>query len=264
MLNTMLVPAIKCKMRIDNPARGIEREPKSKRERSLTPAEIAPLGDALDAHPETTSCNAIQLLLTGTRKGETLSASWMQFDLDAGVWLKPAASTKTKKGRRVPLSGPAIALLVGMRKEADPKDPYVVPGQAKRDADGKRVPERLPEIKRVSSAWCQEAGLSVQVPKLTPAGKPSVDAEGKWVMVGKPKVRTHDLPHSYAAILASSGLSLTIIGALLGHSQARTTARYAHLLDDPLRAATERVGAVVTGAGKAGAEVVPLAGARPA
>jgi hypothetical protein len=57
-------------------------------------------------------------------------------------------------------------------------------------------------------------------------------------------------------MLASAGLSLPVIGALLGHTQPGTTARYAHLFDDPLRAATERVGAIVTG--KASAEVVPI------
>jgi integrase len=264
-LSKMLALAIKWEMRTDNPARGIEREPENKRERFLTPAEIARLGEALAAHPETTSCNAIRLLLlTGARKGETLSATWSQIDLDAAVWLKPAASTKTKKDHRVPLSAPAMALLAGMRKDADPRDPYVFPGQAKRDAEGKRIPQPLTEIKRIWGAVCREAGLSVQVPRLTPAGKPEIDAAGKPVMVWKPTVRIHDLRHSYAAILASSGLSLPIIGALLGHTQAATTNRYAHLLDDPLRAATERVGAVVTGAGKPGAEVVPLAGGRRA
>ena len=60
-------------------------------------------------------------------------------------------------------------------------------------------------------------------------------------------VRIHDLRHSFASVLASAGLSLPIIGQLLGHTQPQTTARYAHLLDDPLRAATERVGAIVAG-----------------
>ena len=70
----------------------------------------------------------------------------------------------------------------------------------------------------------------------------------------------HDLRHSYASILASAGLSLPVIGALLGHTQPGTTARYAHLFDDPLRAATERVGAIVTGNGgdKPTADVVAL------
>jgi hypothetical protein len=57
--------------------------------------------------------------------------------------------------------------------------------------------------------------------------------------------RIHDLRHTYASILASAGLSLPVIGALLGHTQPGTTARYSHLFDDPLREATERVGAVV-------------------
>jgi site-specific recombinase XerD len=48
-----------------------------------------------------------------------------------------------------------------------------------------------------------------------------------------------------ASVLASSGMSLPIIGALLGHTQPATTARYAHLLDDPLREATERAGAIL-------------------
>jgi integrase len=68
----------------------------------------------------------------------------------------------------------------------------------------------------------------------------------------------HDLRHTYASVLASSGLSLPIIGALLGHTQPDTTARYAHLLDDPLRVATERVGAIVTGNGDGKAEVIEL------
>jgi integrase len=74
-------------------------------------------------------------------------------------------------------------------------------------------------------------------------------------------LRVHDLRHSLASILASAGLSLPIIGALLGHTNPSTTARYAHLLDDPLRAAAERVGAIVTtasSAGKPAADVVRL------
>ena len=46
-------------------------------------------------------------------------------------------------------------------------------------------------------------------------------------------------------------MSLPMIGKLLGHTQATTTQRYAHLLDDTLRQATERVGALVTGAAAA-------------
>jgi site-specific recombinase XerD len=72
-------------------------------------------------------------------------------------------------------------------------------------------------------------------------------------------VRVHDLRHSYASILASAGLSLPVIGALFSHTQAQTTARYAHLFDDLLRAATERVGAIVSPTA-GGGEVVALKG----
>ena len=68
---------------------------------------------------------------------------------------------------------------------------------------------------------------------------------GKVIEVLKPTVRLHDLRHTYASILASRGQSLPIIGALLGHTQPQTTARYAHLLDDPLRAATETAANVI-------------------
>jgi hypothetical protein len=56
---------------------------------------------------------------------------------------------------------------------------------------------------------------------------------------------------------------LPLIGALLGHRQPKTTARYAHLFDDPLRRATEQVGAMVANAGKPAAEPVPLKGRVP-
>jgi integrase len=82
------------------------------------------------------------------------------------------------------------------------------------------------------------------------------DKAGKPVKVFEADTRLHDLRHTYASILASSGLSLPIIGQLLWHTQAQTTQRYAHLMDDPLRAATKRVGAVVSG-GKS-AEVVNM------
>jgi hypothetical protein len=57
-------------------------------------------------------------------------------------------------------------------------------------------------------------------------------------------------------VLASAGLSLPIVGALLGHSQPSTTARYAHFWSDPLRDATERASAIITG--KKGAEIIEL------
>lgn len=70
----------------------------------------------------------------------------------------------------------------------------------------------------------------------------------------------HDLRHSYASILASAGKSLIVIGQLLGHSNPSTTARYSHLYDDPLREATESVGAILSG--KPSAKIIKLEKAR--
>lgn len=246
-LSKMLTLAIKWDICRDNPARGIERAPEQKRERFLTPAEIARLGVALAAHPERTSCNAIRLLLlTGARRGEMLSATWSQFDLAKGVWTKPSAATKQAKEHRVPLSAPALAILSAMRAEADASCSYVFPGQAM-DADGGAQP--LTDVKKAWLAVCIEAGLAERVPRRTATGRSVKGADGQPAAEWQATARLHDLRHSYASILASSGLSLPIIGALLGHTQAATTARYAHLLDDPLRAATERAGAIVMGAG---------------
>jgi site-specific recombinase XerD len=61
-------------------------------------------------------------------------------------------------------------------------------------------------------------------------------------VAGLEDVRIHDLRHSYASTAVGAGFSLTITGKLLGHTQAATTQRYAHLADDPLRKANEMIG----------------------
>jgi integrase len=238
-LSKMFALSIKWKMRSDNPVIGIERAPEQKRQRYLSPAEIIRLSEALAAHPERASADAVRLLLlTGARRGEVLSASWNQFDWSAGAWTKPGATTKQKTDHRIPLSAPALQLLGEMKTAADVETerrrqrglapiPFLFPGK-----DGKP----LAEIKHFWASVCRSAKI-----------------EG---------VRIHDLRHTHASILASLGLSLPIIGALLGHTQAATTHRYAHLMDDPLRAATERLGAIVTGTGQTEGDVVPMAAGR--
>ena len=81
---------------------------------------------------------------------------------------------------------------------------------------------------------------------------PRTGIDKVWVRVKKrsdlEKVRLHDLRHSFASIGAIGGLSLPVIGALLGHKHAATTARYAHLSADPIRAANEAIGARIAAA----------------
>jgi len=258
-LSKMLALAIKWEMRGDNPARGIEREPEERRERFLSPVEIIKLGEALMAHRERTSANAIRLLLlTGARRGELLSATWTQFDLQKGVWTKPSAATKQKKEHVVPLSAPALTILAEVHAAADPDCPFVFPGKRITDAKGVVTWHPLTEVRKVWISVCKAAGLAAHVQQKDADGKLVKDKAGDPVMVWQPTARLHDLRHSYASILASAGLSLPIIGRLLGHTQAATTNRYAHLMDDPLRAATERVGAVVTGSVQTSAELVHL------
>ena len=183
-------------------------------ERYLTLDELQALLAAPGRLPNQSSADAIRLLnVTGARRGEVLNATWDQFDLTAGLWVKPAATTKQKKLHRVPLNATARGLLGRMKAEAT--GPLLFPGR--------RVGAAQTNVKRTWAGVCKRAAIQ--------------------------GVRVHDLRHSYASYLASSGMSLPVIGALLGHSSPATTNRYAHLLDQPLRDATERIDAIVDGAG---------------
>ncbi len=79
-------------------------------------------------------------------------------------------------------------------------------------------------------------------------------------MAGLDDVRLHDLRHSFASAGVNGGVSLAVIGALLGHNRVQTTSRYSHLSDDPIREASERIDSKIAAAldGKPPAEVVPI------
>lgn len=225
LLSKMFALAVKWELRTDNPAKGIERNQEEQRERYLSGAEIDRLMASLDSHEDQVQSNVIRLLLlTGARRGEVLRATWDQFDMETGVWVKPSANTKQKKLHRVPLSASVIAILTEIKQGSESK--FVFPGPT--------PDEPLTSITR--KFWrevCKAAEIE--------------------------SVRVHDLRHSYASILVNAGHSLPFIGALLGHSQPTTTARYAHLYDDPLRAAAEAVAQVVAPKGDSG-EVIKLSG----
>lgn len=203
-----------------NPAIGVRRNREERRETFLNHKQLQALLVALASHPERASADAIALLaLTGARKSEVLRATWDQFDLETGIWTKPSSHTKQRKVHRVPLSAAAVRLLQERLRAklegTDVTNAYVFLGHS-----GKP----LVDVKRTWLSACRLAGL--------------VDRSSA------PPLRMHDLRHSFASILASNGQSLPVIGALLGHTQAQTTSRYAHLLDDPLRSATEFVGKI--------------------
>jgi integrase len=222
-LSKMFSLAIRWGWRDANPCLGIERNYEQKRKRYLSGDELARLTQALAAHSNRSVANAIRLLLlTGARRGEILSMRWADIDLGAGIWTKLGSTTKQKTDHVVPLSGPVRLLLTEIRS-AQPLGEYVFAGAGKG--------HHLTQVKRDWVIICKAAKIT--------------------------GLRIHDLRHSFASQLAGGGASLPLIGALLGHSNPTTTARYAHLFSDPQRAAMEKVGAIIDAAGNGnGADTV--------
>jgi integrase len=204
-----------------NPCKGIERNPEQAKERFLSQAEIAAVVEGLDAYGRTRAADCIRLImLTGCRPGEAMFATWAQFDAQPGFWIKPSSHTKQRKEHRLPLSAPALQLLADVRARRGEvtADEYLFPGQ--------RPGQPLQQLRSCWDAVCKQAGLT--------------------------GVRIYDLRHTFAATGAGGGLGLPIIGRLLGHTQHRTTQRYAHLADDPLREAADKIASAITKAGKGG------------
>jgi integrase len=224
-----------------NPCRGLKRYTENRVERFLSADEFSRLGAALaaaengcliisDANQKAAAIKkkrggqrkigprsekpsviaAIRLLLfTGCRVGEILSLQWSHVHLDRRLLLLPDSKTGAKA---VYLSEPAIRVLTGIKR--DPTSDYVLAGAYH--------------------------------------GKPIVSLRKPWVNICTAakidNLRLHDLRHSFASIGAADGLSLQMIGALLGHSQPTTTARYAHLAASPLHDAVDAIGAKIAAA----------------
>src|SRR5262245_4852063 len=231
-----------------NPARRIDKFKENRRERFLTGEELERLGSAIREAETTgipravdeTRSTAKHLRSPAKRftKINQFAAAALRLLLFTGCRLREILNLQwehvdlergllflpdSKSGRKtVVLNAPAVAVLNGLEKIG----PYVVPGDD---------PERpRPDLKRPWRAITKRAGLH--------------------------GVRLHDLRHTYASFGASGGLGLPIIGRLLGHSQASTTARYAHLDNDPLRRASEAIAGRIAAAleGNQQATVLPL------
>ena len=226
--------AVRRGLRQDNPASGLKLFATDHRERFLSPAELARLGETLTTaeqegeHPRFIAAIRL-LLLTGARKQEILRLRWSEVDIE-GARLRLDDS---KTGRKViSLGAPALAILAGL-----------MPGK-----EGEEL--KLPEF---------------VLPALRGKG-PLVGLQSAWERIRtKAKlddVRVHDLRHAFASVAVAAGESLYLTGKLLGHSRPETSARYAHLGDDPLKAAadrvSQRVAAALAGPKKKG-EVVELA-----
>lgn len=202
LLSKMFSLAVQWKLSGENPVIGIEKFHEEKRYRWLSEDELLRLLSALGNHQNQIAADAIRLqLMTGARIGEVLSSRWEDFDLQTGVWTKPSHHTKQKRAEHLPLSEGAIDLLIDHSK-------------SKTNASGFVFPSRLfnRPLKDLKKFWKQillEAKIN--------------------------DYRMHDNRHTHASHLVSSGVSLAVVGRLLGHTNPNTTARYTHLADQPLR-----------------------------
>lgn len=203
--------AISRGFRADNPAHGVKRYKDKKCERFLSMEELGHLGAALnEAESEgenKEAVNAIRLLmLTGCRKSEILTLRWQDVDFENGCLRLPESKTGAKI---VPMGKAALDLLE--RKPRSEGSPYVFSG---------------------SKEGCHLVGLTKIWERIRAKAK-------------LPEVRIHDLRHSFASVGAAGGDSLLMIGALLGHKDAKTTARYAHLAPDPVKGVADRIAGVI-------------------
>ena len=192
-----------------NPTRFVQKYKEPPRQRFLSTEEQKRLGDALTkAYEEGLATpyavDALRLLsLTGARLSEILTLKWDYVNWERGTLELPDSKTGSKS---IYLNEPAKDILSGIIRQAE--NPYVICGR-----------EEGSHIINLQKPWRRIRKIA--------------DLED---------VRIHDLRHTFASVAAMGGMSLPMIGALLGHTQTQTTARYAHLAADPMREAAELIG----------------------
>jgi integrase len=181
-------------------------------ERYLSPDEMQRLLETLDrfereqrASPHAVA--AIRLLLTtGCRKNEICKLQWAHVDLDSKSLHLPDSKTGAKRVRLNTIASDILAAIPRI-----PGNPFVIAGEV--------------------------------------SGQPLVGLQRIWERVRAEAeledVRLHDLRHNFASQAISMGVPLPVIGELLGHKSLQATSRYAHLADDPVREASERVGKLI-------------------
>ena len=204
-----------------NPTKGVPlMEENNKKERYLTVDEAQRLYDAVCKSQNTMLQYIVpMLILTGARKREVLDAKWEDFDFTRRIWRIPMS--KSGKPRRVPLSDGALNILSTMPR--DMKCEWTFPN-----------PDTKKPYVSIFCAW---------------------DTARESVGLGD--VRVHDLRHSHASFLVNAGRTLYEVQHILGHTQVKTTQRYAHLSHDTLLDATNSVNTAL------GGMFVPMVSASP-
>ena len=227
LLGGIMTFAVTRQLRADNPVRGVKRYADRKGETFLSGAELRRIGEALaKAKADGANPSAVAIIrllaLTGARKSEIAGLRWSELDLERGYLRLGDSKTGAKV---VPLGAPAIEVLAGAT--AVEGSPFVFPASS---GGG-----RFQGIERIWRKVRADAGL--------------------------PSLRLHDLRHSFASVGLARGDALPVIGAILGHADVKTTSRYAHLADDPVKNAADAISRTIESAlsGEPSAEVVPFA-----
>lgn len=214
LLGGVFTYAIDCGLIEKNPVHGVKRFSDKKGQRYLSQQELGNLGTALangkerGLNPQALAILKL-LVFTGARKGEIETLRWDAIDFENG-YLRLADSKTGQKA--FPLNAPSLEILSNISRIDG--SPFVFPAHR---SEGHY--EGTPKVWRIVRS-----------------------------IAGLEDVRLHDLRHSFASIAVAGGASLPIIGALLGHTDSATTQRYAHLHDDPLKAASEAVGSKIAAA----------------
>jgi len=219
--------AVARQLRTDNPVRGVKRYADKKGETFLSAAELAKIGTALarlEGEGANPSAIAIIRLLafTGARKSEIAGLRWSEVDIERGYLRLGDSKTGAKA---IPIGTPACEVLSSVA--AIEGSHYVFPASS-----GKG------RFQGVEHIW-----------------------QKVRTAAGFPTLRLHDLRHSFASVGLARGDALAVIGAILGHADVKTTSRYAHLADDPVKKAADAISKSVQAAfaSKPGAKVIALA-----
>ena len=243
----------------DNPVRGIKTRKAVKRDRFMSAYELPRFFASVADEPNATVRDYFLIaLLTGARRANVLAMCWSEIDLKEGVWRIPI--TKNGDPQNVTLSPEAITLLE-QRKLLDQnvaiKSPFVFPSTGvtghlvepkkgwQRIFDRDEVAQLNLLIKNAGGVLptnpteLEEEGAKVDslesmlIKARALASDLSISTEG----VRMPDLRIHDLRRTLGSWQAKTGASLAIIGKSLNHKNQSTTAIYARLDLDPVRAA---------------------------
>jgi integrase len=213
-----------------NPTRKIEKFPEDRRERFLTPDELERLGAAI-------------------REGETVGITWRE-DGDAPK-SKHLAREENQRTFLSPDAACALRLLIftgaRLREVLHLRWEHVDLGRGLLLLPDSKTGRKTIVLNRPALGILQTHPRNGSfVIGGAHLDRPRTDLKKPWLAVcrraGLEGVRLHDLRHTFASIGAGASLGLPIVGKLLGHSQAQTTARYAHLDADPLLRAANLIG----------------------